>query len=194
MRRLIKQPWLFPNMFILCMLFLLVGCSHEDKVLSFKEQRAEYGWKLPEQIFTSEPHWDQTISQHFSQAGCSSYLSEYIIKSSDIIDHNHFFAYDDFNISDKCVAMLMLFTQFYLHEHDGLDEKLQDDDSSMKKNYTINLSDNPQMSNESIAYLIDMLKWDTKVTRVDVRGNRAITQDAVNVLAMEAKVQVIFDR
>lgn len=161
----------------------LVACSTHTKKLTFAQQWSKYRWHLPAQQFNQ--HWDRQIDRVFAQAGCPHYLAQYIKESSDIISAAHTFPYDNFDLSNRCVRVLVSFTQFFLGHHEPLIRG--------QPNYTLKLRNNPRMSNESVAYLIELLHRDNTITKVDLRDNPLITHDALYALAHEGRVRVLSD-
>jgi hypothetical protein len=167
----------------LCLaLVFLTGCLHSEKKLTFVQQRAHYNWRLPEQVFKDPIHWDEDVDFYLKQKSCSPYLPEYIKQSSDIIDIDHVFSYDGFDLSDECLSNLVLFTKFYLEHHAS--------GSGSEVNYKLDLSNNPRLTNRAVAYLIELLKAQKSIKRVDLHGNILITSDAASVLEQEGQVQV----
>ena len=92
-----------------------------------------------------------------------------------------FFLMPGFNLNDDCVKTLMLFMKFYMHNQK---------ENFSNAAFTLDLSNNPNLTNRSVAYMIDFLNSTSDIAHVDLSGNPRVGEDALAVLAKEGNVTV----
>ena len=170
----------YSHLVLLIGLLVLQGC-HANKPKTFLEQRSQHNWHLPGHAFTGSSHWNDAVTGLLSHGECPAYLSEYMNNSSDIIDDNHVFPYSAFGLTDDCMQRLVMFMQFYMQQYAETVEQPR---------FTLDISQNPELSNRSVAYVLELLHGTDDIVRVNLRGNPRISEDALEVLRHEGNVLV----
>lgn len=168
--------------FIFFVSMILVACSPSSPYYenTFVEERLAHQWDFESEAFDYQPTWQTSFTREFDARHCSQSLEHYLLYSSDIITPSHTVNLSKKDLSDSCFALAILYLRDVLHAeltHENV-------------HYQLDVSNNPRLTDKSVAYLIEFIHQMPQVKQVDLRGNFRITQDALVTARHETEAHV----
>lgn len=172
------------SLIVLCWIVMITGCSSESTHYhnQFVKERETNNWTLTDDVLGQRNPWDVEIQDLFVSKSCSEALTHYFLYSSDVISHAHSIDLSNKLLTDDCLAVSLLFVRDVLGKNVEKKHEL---------NYKIDLSNNPLITDRSMAYLIDLIKIMPEIKRLDLRGNYQISLDAMATARYETHVDIL---
>ncbi len=167
----------------LCLCGLLSACAKPDHYQNqFVLDREQYDWTLDNYAIDLSGRWEAQLQEAMHHAHCSGSLEHYLLYSSDIIEAHHKVDLAQKQLTDECLALTLVFIR------DVLSKRLQMHDSVA---YSMNLAHNTNLTDRSMAYMIELAKSVPFIRSIDLRGNAQISQDAIYTTEFETNIKVV---